>query len=83
MLEVIRNHDYHQSRFLRGATIDASNLEDAHGAEATADASRVRCMHSERATVHFPPASQSTLIRPSRRFAQVLRSRRSRERGAG
>jgi hypothetical protein len=40
MLEVIRNHDCRQSRFLRGATIDASKRQDAHGAEATVDASR-------------------------------------------
>jgi hypothetical protein len=46
MLEVIRNHDYcTQSRMLRGATIDESMLKDEHGAEATADASRVRCLH--------------------------------------
>ena len=44
MLEVIRNHECTQSRFLRGATIDESALKDAHGAEATADASRVRCL---------------------------------------
>jgi hypothetical protein len=53
MLEVIRNHDYGQSRFLRGARIDESKLHDAHAAEATADAAGVRYLHPERATVHF------------------------------
>jgi len=51
MLEVIRNHDCGLSRFLRDATIDESKLQDARGAEATADASRERYVHSERATV--------------------------------
>jgi hypothetical protein len=37
---------------LRGATIDESMLKDAHGAEATADASRVRCLHRCGATIH-------------------------------
>ena len=51
MLEVIRNHDCGLSRFLRDATIDERKLQDARGAEATADASRERYVHSEQATV--------------------------------
>jgi hypothetical protein len=56
MLEVIRNHDYRQSRFVRSATIDASELQDTRGAEATADASRER---SRGAIFPNAPGSQS------------------------
>jgi hypothetical protein len=48
MLEVIRNHDCGLSRFLRDATIDESKLQDARGAEATANALRVRYLHRGR-----------------------------------
>jgi hypothetical protein len=44
-------------QFLRGATIDESKLHDTHGAEATADVSRVRCLQSEQATVRIDPYS--------------------------
>jgi hypothetical protein len=44
MLEVIRNRDYRQLRFVRSATIDESELQDARGADATAAADhRGRC----------------------------------------
>ena len=61
MLEVIRNHD--QSRFLHGATIDETKLNDAYGAEATAHTSRVRYLHSEQATfesIRIPPGREVT-----------------------
>jgi hypothetical protein len=41
------------SRYLRGATIDESKLQDAHGVEATVDALRVRYLHSEQVTVRI------------------------------
>ena len=53
MLEVIRNHDYSRSRFLRGAHIDESKIADVDAAEARLDAQPVRYLHPERAAVHF------------------------------
>jgi hypothetical protein len=57
MLEMMRDHERAAPRFLRGATIDESKLHDTHGAEATADVSRVRCLQSEQATVRIDPYS--------------------------
>jgi hypothetical protein len=34
MLEVIANHDYEKSRFLRGAVIDEDKIVECHAAEA-------------------------------------------------
>lgn len=53
MLEVIRNHAYDRSRFLRGARIDDAKVVDVDAAAARADAQPVRYLHRERATVHF------------------------------
>ncbi len=53
MLEVILNHDYSKSRFLRGADVDESKIVDADVAAARADAQPVRYLHQERAVVHF------------------------------
>jgi hypothetical protein len=53
MLEVIRNHDYSSSRFLRGAHIDETKIPDADIAGASAQAQPVRYLHPQRMGVHF------------------------------
>jgi hypothetical protein len=53
MLEVIRNHDYAKSRFLRGASVDETKIADADVAAARAEAQPVRYLHPERAAMHF------------------------------
>jgi hypothetical protein len=53
MLEVIANHDYSKSRFLRGASIDETKIADADPAEARAEAQPVRYLHPERTAMHF------------------------------
>lgn len=53
MLEVISNHDYEQSRFLRGAAIDESKILDCDAAQALREAQSVRYLHPERTTVHL------------------------------
>ena len=53
MLEVILNHDYGKSRFLRGAAIDESKIYDIAAAEAINEAQAVRYLHPERTTVHL------------------------------
>ncbi|MGH8294461.1 MAG: ankyrin repeat domain-containing protein [Steroidobacteraceae bacterium] len=53
MLEVVRNHDYGKSRFLRGATIDEARIADAEAAQAHAEALPLRYLHEERPAVHF------------------------------
>ncbi len=53
MLEVIANHDYDKSRFLRGATIDEDRIPDAALAEAVDDAQPVRYLHPERTAIHL------------------------------
>lgn len=53
MLEVIRNHDYGKSRFLRGAAIDDGKVRDVTLGDAIAEAPRMRYLHPERTTVHF------------------------------
>ena len=53
MLEVIRNHDYGGSRFLRGTTIDDTKIPDADLATAQTQAQPVRYLHPQRAAVHF------------------------------
>ena len=53
MLEVILNHDYAKSRFLRGASIDESKVADVNAVAAREEAQPVRYLHPERATVHF------------------------------
>ncbi|MGH7102502.1 MAG: UvrD-helicase domain-containing protein, partial [Acetobacteraceae bacterium] len=53
MLEVIRNHDYGSSRFLRGAHIDESRMADADVATAREQAQPVRYLHPQRGAVHF------------------------------
>ena len=52
MLEVIANHDYGKSRFLRGAAIDETRIPDVDAAGA-AEAQPVRYLHPERSAIHF------------------------------
>lgn len=53
MLEVIFNHDYDKSRFLRGAAIDESRIPDIDADEAIKDAQPVRYLHPERTAIHL------------------------------
>ena len=53
MLEVIEQHDYDKSRFLRGAHIDDTKIPDADLAEARQDAQPLRYLHPERRTIHL------------------------------
>lgn len=53
MLEVIHNHEYEKSRFLRGGVIDEEKLPDADVVEACKDAQPLRYLHPEHATVHL------------------------------
>jgi hypothetical protein len=53
MLEVIANHDYGKSRFLRGANIDETKIADVDAKAAQVEAQPVRYLHPERTTVHF------------------------------
>ncbi len=53
MLEVIFNHDYNKSRFLRGADIDEARIADADAAEAIKEAQPVRYLHPERTAIHL------------------------------
>ncbi len=56
MLEVIANHDYDKSRFLRGAAIDEARIPDCADqdiAEAIREARPVRYLHPERSAVHL------------------------------
>ena len=47
MLEVIANHDYDKSRFLRGAAIDESKIPDIDADDAIGDAQPLRYLHPE------------------------------------
>jgi hypothetical protein len=53
MLEVIANHDYDKSRFLRGAAIDESRILDIDADEAIGEALPVRYLHPERTVIHL------------------------------
>ncbi|MGO9443905.1 MAG: ankyrin repeat domain-containing protein, partial [Thiobacillaceae bacterium] len=53
MLEVIANHAYDKSRFLRGAAIDESKIPDIDADEAIKDAQPVRYLHPERTAIHL------------------------------
>jgi len=53
MLEVIANHDYDKSRFLRGASIDESKIPDIDADEAIKEAQPVRYLHPERTSIHL------------------------------
>ncbi|MHB9103423.1 MAG: hypothetical protein ACYC2E_18180, partial [Sulfuricella sp.] len=53
MLEVIANHDYDKSRFLRGAAIDEAKIPDIDAAEAVKEAQPVRYLHPEHTAIHL------------------------------
>lgn len=53
MLEVIANHDYDKSRFLRGAAIDETRIADVDAADAIKEAQPVRYLHPERTAIHL------------------------------
>lgn len=53
MLEVIANHEYNKSRFLRGAAIDESRIPDGDVNEAMKEAQPVHYLHPERAAIHL------------------------------
>jgi hypothetical protein len=53
MLEVIANHDYDKSRFLRGAAIDENKISDVDAADAIKEAQPVRYLHPERTAIHL------------------------------
>ena len=53
MLEVITNHDYDKSRFLRGAVIDETKIPDIDATEAAKEAQPVRYLHPEHTTIHL------------------------------
>ncbi len=53
MLEIVRNHDYGKSRFLRGAAIDEARIADADVAQARAEARAVRNLREEGPVIHF------------------------------
>lgn len=53
MLEVIENHDYEKSRFLRGAAIDEAKLPECDAAEAAGEAQPLRYLHPQRTTLQL------------------------------
>jgi hypothetical protein len=53
MLEVIVNHDYEKSRFLRGTVIDEDKIVDCDAAEAEKEAQSLRYLNPERTIVHL------------------------------
>lgn len=76
VLEVIANHAYDKSRFLRGAQIDETQIEGAQIADADVDAAvreaqPLRYLHPEHTTIHlldkplsFDDAQQAIYRRP-------------------
>ncbi|MEO8012302.1 MAG: hypothetical protein ABI650_11705, partial [Dokdonella sp.] len=52
-LEIIANHDYAKSRFLRGARLDETRIADATDAGIAADAAPVRYLHPGRSEFHL------------------------------
>ena len=53
MLEVVVNHDYQKSRFLRGAVVDESKIVDCDAGDAQKEARSVSYLHPERTIVHL------------------------------
>jgi hypothetical protein len=53
MLEVIENHAYARSRFLRGAAVDESKIPDLPSAPAAAEADPVRYLHAQRREILY------------------------------
>jgi hypothetical protein len=61
MLEVIPNHAYDKSRFLRGAAIDESKIPDISADDAIREAQALRYLHPERTGIHLPWLSSAAL----------------------
>lgn len=53
MLEIIENHAYDKSRFLRGAIIDEEKLPAVAAEQEAAEAEAVRYIHPERREIHL------------------------------
>jgi hypothetical protein len=53
LLEVIENHDYAKSRFLRGAQVDEGALAAIDPTQAAQEAEAVRYVHHQRREIHF------------------------------
>lgn len=53
LLEVIANHAYDKSRFLRGVEVDEDKIPDIEAPEAAADAQAVRYLHPAHRRVHW------------------------------
>lgn len=53
LLEVIENHAYDKSRFLRGVAVDEERIPDIEAAEAQAGAEAVRYLHPQHRRVHW------------------------------
>ena len=53
MLEVIANHEYDKSRFLRGAVVDEAKIPDIDAAEAAKEAQVVRYLNSAHSAIHL------------------------------
>ncbi len=53
MLEIIEQHAYDQSRFLRGAGVDEDKLPEIEAQAAAATAEAVRYVHPERREIHL------------------------------
>ena len=53
VLEVIANHDYNKSRFLRGAHIEEAKIPECNYADSIGEAEPLRYLHPERASVHL------------------------------
>ena len=53
ILEIIENHAYEKSRFLRGATIDDEKIPAVTALDVSAEAESVRYIHPERREIHL------------------------------
>jgi hypothetical protein len=53
MLEIIENHNYDKSRFLRGAAVNENNLPDIETLQAAIEAEPVRYVHPKRREIHL------------------------------
>ncbi len=63
MLEVIANHAYDKSRFLRGAAIDESKIPDISADDAIREAQALRYLHPERTGIHLLDNRSRLMIR--------------------
>jgi hypothetical protein len=53
MLEIIANHGYDKSRFLRGVAIDEDKIPDCDAAEAMQEAQPIRYLHPHSPVIHL------------------------------